>query len=139
MAKYPAKGTIIKVAASATPTNTLLGVKEIQLTGGERKMIDVSNQASANTEESIPHPLREVRGLEVTLFYDPADTQHERIRAAHEAGTLEYQTLVLPDVGAAQFAFSGYITKFTLPTIGLNGALECTYTFMAIGAETFTA
>jgi hypothetical protein len=137
--KYPANGIIINVAATATPTNALGGLKEIAFLGGEREMIDVTNHGSSGVKEMIPHPLRNLRSMEVTIFYDPADTQHERMRAAHAAGTLEYQTVVLTDAGDAQYAMSGYITDWTIPTLGQDGALEVTYTFQATSAETFTA
>ena len=137
--KYAAKGAKVLAAATATPTAEVPAIKEVSLTGGGREMIDVSNHQSSGTKESIPNPLRDIRQIEVTIFYDPADTTHERIRAAHASGTLEYQTLVLPDTGAAQWAFSGYITEFTVPTLGATGALESTYTFVAAASEAFTA
>lgn len=137
--KYPAKGVKILAGAAAAPTNEVPAIKTIAMKGGEREMIDVTNMQSSGTEESIPNPLRKVRSIDVTLIYDPADTMHERLRAAHAAGTLEYQTLVLPDAGNAQWAFSGYITEMTVPELNVNGALESTYTFVANTAETFTA
>jgi hypothetical protein len=137
--KYAAKGAVIKVAATATPTNVVDGVKEISIIGGEREMIDVTNHGSTVTKSTIPHPLRDLRGIELVIFYDPADTQHERMRAAFEAVTREYMTLVLPDTGAAQHAFTGYYTKFSTPSIGQDGGLEVACTFMADAAEVFTA
>lgn len=137
--KYSAKGAKIKAGATTTPTTEIPAIKEVGMTGGERTMIDVTNHQTTNTKEQIPEPLRDVRTLEATIFYDPADTEHERLRAAYEAGTLEYWTFVLPDTGAAQWAFSGYITGMTIPTLGTTGALESTLTFTAAGAPTFTA
>lgn len=136
--KYAAKGAKILAGAAAAPATEVPAIKEVALTGGGREMIDTTNHQSTVTKEQIPEPLRDVRSIEVTLFYDPADTMHERLRAAQAAGTLEYQTLVLPDAGASQWAFSGYITEFTVPTLGVTGALECTYTFMAASSEAFT-
>lgn len=138
MAKIAAKGTIVKVGAAPTPTTALPQIKEIGLVGGEREMIDVTTQDSTVTKETIPNPLRNLRAIELTLVYDPANSVHEAIRAAADAATLQYVTLVLPDAGAAQWAFSGYFTNFSMPTIGLDGALEVTCRFDAIAAETFT-
>lgn len=137
-AKTAAFGVQIKAGSSATPTNVVGGVKDVAFNGGDREMIPTTTHDSTVVKSYIPHPLRDVRSLTVTLAYDPADTNHERMRAAHAAGTLEYQTLILPDVGAAQWALSGYITKFTLPTLGTDGELECAYEFMCTAAETFT-
>lgn len=136
--KYAAKGVKIKAGAAPTPTSEIDGIKEAGLIGGGREMIDTTNHSSVAVKEQIPEPLRAARGLEVTLFFDPADTQHARLLAAYAAGTLEYQTYVLPDAGAAEFVMSGYITDFTVPTLGTTGALEAKYTFMAAGADTFT-
>ena len=136
--KYAAKGVKIKAGAAPAPTTEVPGIKEAGLIGGGREMIDTTNHGSIATKEQIPEPLRAVRGIEVTLFFDPADTEHARILAAYTAGTLEYQTFVLPDAGAAEFTMSGYITEFTVPTLGTTGALEAKYTFMAAGADTFT-
>ena len=137
--KYAAKGIKIKAGATATPTNEVDGIKEAGLIGGGREMIDTTNHGSVAVKEQIPEPLRAPRGIEVSVFFDPADTQHARILAAYAAGTLEYQTFVLSDTGAAEFVMSGYITEFTVPTLGTTGALEAKYTFTAAGAETFTA
>lgn len=137
-AKTAAFGVSIKAGAAATPTNVVGGLKDVAFNGGERAMIDSTTHDNTAVKSKIPHPLRELRSLDVTLAYDPADTNHERMRAAHAAKTLEYQTLALPDAGAAEWAMSGYITKFTLPTIGQDGMLECVYAFEAVAAETFT-
>lgn len=135
---YPAHGTLVKAGATATPTNNVDGVKEIGIIGGEREMLDTTVLATSAVKTRVPHPLRAARGLQIKLLYDPADTQHERMRAAFEAKTLEYMTLVLPDTGAAQWAYSGYYTVFTVPTLNSDGLLECDVTFEATGAETFT-
>lgn len=136
---FAAIGGIVKVGASATPTAVLDGIKELKPGGGERGTIDTTVVGSTVTEKFIPKPLRAVRTLDFTLLYDPADTQHERIRAAAEAATLEYITVIMPDAGAAQWAYSGYYMNWTPPTLNTDGALEVTFSFMATGAEVFTA
>lgn len=136
--KYAAQGVVLKAGAAASPTTIVDGLKEIQFTGGERQMIDVTNHNSSTAKEQIPAKLRAARGLEFTIFYDPADTQHERMRAACEAKTLEYLTVVLPDLGTAQWAFSGYYTNFSLPTLGTENAIEATVSFQATAVEVFT-
>lgn len=132
------KGAIIKHAATATPTVTLAGVRSVQMNGGERGMIE-STCHDSTTREYIVAPLADTFGLTITVAHDPADTGHEAIRAAQAAGTLYYLTLILPDTGAAQWALSGYFTGYTpaqaSPTDGL---LECTFTFKANAAATFT-
>jgi len=51
MPTYPAKGVIVKVAATATPTNVLNGLKEIGPVGGERETIDVTNHGCVFLQE----------------------------------------------------------------------------------------
>lgn len=136
--KIPSFGVILKAAATATPTVSIPGLKDVSFGGGERAMIDSTTQDNTATKTYVPHPLRDVRSLEFNIAYDPADTVHERMRAAHAAKTLEYITVILPDAGAAAWAMSGYYTKFGLPSIGLDGLLESAIAFQAVSAETFT-
>lgn len=137
-ARIPAFGVTLKAAATATPTVVIPGMKDLAFAGGDREMIEGTTHDNTVTKTYVPHPLRDVRSLSFTIVYDPADTVHERIRAAHAAGTLEYITAVLPDAGSAQWAMSGYYTKFTLPSMGTDGLLESQLEFMAVSAETFT-
>lgn len=139
MAKISAKGSVIKHGATATPTDTLAAVRSISFNQGDREQIDTTTHDSETTKEYVDSKLRETPSLEFTLVYDPANTGHEAIRAAHAAGTLYYLTLVLPDAGSAQWAMSGYITGFSLPSLATNAALEATVFFKALAAESFTA
>jgi len=133
------KGVIIKYATTATPTNVLGGVRSVQINGGERGMIEATCHDST-TREYIVAPLADTFGLTITVAHDPADTGHEAIRAAQAAGTLYYVTVVLPDAGAAQWALSGYFTGYTpAQTSPTDGLLECSFTFKANAAATFTA
>lgn len=133
------KGAIIKHGASSSPTTAIPGIRSIQVSGGERAMINATCHDSSSTLEYIAAPLRDTLTLTVTLAHDPADTEHEALRAAYAAKTLEYQTIVLPDAGTAQWALSGYITSFLSGQLNPEtGLLETVYTFKAIGAETFT-
>jgi len=102
-------------------------------------MINATCHDSVTTLEYIPAPLRDTASLTVRLAHDPADTDHEAIRAAYAAATKYYLTLVLPDAGAAQWAFSGYITSFIPQEMNPEtGLLETVFTYKADTAETFT-
>lgn len=138
MTKISAFNIVIKAAATATPTVVIAGLREIGFNGGDRAQIDSTTRDDTVVKSWLPHPLRDVRSLEIVCAYDPADTQHERMRAAHAAITREYQTLILPDTGAAQWALTGYIMKFSLPSLAADGVLEFSYQFIADAAETFT-
>jgi len=134
------KGTLVKHGASAAPSTNLAGVRSVQPGDGLRAMINATCHDSSTTLEYIPAPLRDTQSLAITIAYDPADTGHEAVRAAYAAATKYYFTLVLPDAGNAQWAFSGYITSFLVsgnvdPETGL---LEATINYKADAAETFT-
>lgn len=136
--KIANKGHIIKSGSSATPTVTLPGVVDVSPTGGERDMIPASTHDTSAVEENIPSPLRKARGLSIKIDYDPADTAHEAVRAAHAAVTPWYFTHILPDAGAAQFAMVGIITKFTVGPGTIEGLLSAEIEFLATAAEAFT-
>lgn len=139
MAKIVAKGAIVKFGLTATPTTTFPQLKIVALEGGEREMLDATTHDSASTFEYIAAALRDTRGLPMEFLYDPANATHEQMRAAQEAGTLVYCTLILPDAGAAQWAMSGYLTRFNVGNLEpKSGLLEASAAFKAIGAETFT-
>jgi predicted secreted protein len=139
MIKISAKGMILKIATTATPTTSLLGLRTIGFNQGAREQIDVTTHDSTVTKEHVDSGLRDTPEIGLTLIYDPADTIHELVRAAHAAGTLVYFTIVLPDTGAAAWACSGHVTQFEIPNRGVGDPLEANITLKAKVAETFTA
>lgn len=137
--KIAAKGAIGKYAATATPTNVIGGLLEIALTIGDRGLIPATTHDSATTKDYIPEPLRDTNEVTLKIMYDPADTTHELMRSHHAAGTKGYLTVVLPDAGAAQWAMSGYILKFGVPTLNPEtGRLEADIVYKADTVDTFT-
>lgn len=140
MAKYAAKGVIVKFGLTATPTTTFPQLKTTGLDGGERQMINTTTHDDTVTFSYISAALRDTRGLPMEFLYDPSNATHEILRAAADAGTLVYATLVLPDAGSAQFAMSGYLTSFTIAGMDSEtGLLMASSAFKATGADTFTA
>lgn len=139
MAKIAALGAIVKYGASASPTTELAQVKSVSFEQGSREQIDMTTHDNTVTKEYKDAKLRDTASVEITILYDPANSGHEAIRAAHAAGTLYYITLVLPDTGAAQFAMSGYFTDFSISPLVTNGAIEATIRYKANAADTFTA
>lgn len=139
MAKFKAKGVIVKAALTATPTTTVDQQAEVTFNMGERTLIDVTTHDSTTTKDYIDSGLRDTAELEINCEYDPANAVHEIIRAAQAAGTLVYMTLVLPDTGAATWVMSGYILAFNVPGLGTDNSLRMNFKFKAAGADTFTA
>jgi hypothetical protein len=137
--RIAAKGAIVKWALTATPTNVLPGVREVGITIGSRPMIDATAHDDSTTKSMVAAVLRDTNAVDVKLAYDPANAGHEAVRAAQAGGTLHYVTVVLPDVGAAEWAMSGYWTDFSVPALNPDtGLLEATAKFKAIAADTFT-
>lgn len=140
MAKYAAKGAVVKTGASATPTASLVNVKSVSITVGDREMINVTTHDSATTKDYIAAPLRDTNSLQIELLYDPTATTHEELRAAHAAGTKWYFTVVLPDAGSAQWALSGYLTSFSIGSLDPEtGAVTASIAYKADTVDTFTA
>lgn len=138
MAKISAKGAIIKHGTSASPTDEVANIKTVSLDQGNREQIDTTTHDNTVSKEYMDSKLRDTAMVEAVILYDPANTGHEAIRAAHAAGTLYYFTVVLPDAGAAQWALSGYIVDFVISPLVTNGAIEATIRFKANAAGTFT-
>lgn len=139
MAKIAAKGAVVKSGSAATPTTSLTQVKSVSLTIGAREMLGATTHDSATTKDYLASPLRDTNGVEIELIYDPSDATHEAVRAAHAAGTLWYFTLVLPDAGTAQWAMSGYITDFSVPSLDPEtGVVTSTLSYKANAVDTFT-
>lgn len=139
MAKFAAKGVVVKSGSSATPTQALPGVKSVSIDTGERPMIGVTTHDSATTKDYVASPLRDTISAEIELVWDPTNTYHDELVDAHLAGTKWYLTFVLPDSGSAQFAASGYITNISVPTLDPEtGALMATVSYKADAAETYT-
>jgi hypothetical protein len=139
MAKYATKGVIVKTGNAATPTTSLANVISAVFTPGKRDMIKVTTHDSTSTDEYIPRPLRDTGEGKIVIAWDPANSTHEDVRAAHAAGTKWYFTKVLPDSGAAQWAVSCYITDFQPGDFDAeNGRMEATILFKADTVETYT-
>lgn len=139
MAKFAAKGVVVKSGSSATPTQVLPGVDTVTIDTGSREMIDVTSHDSSNAKEYIKAPLKDTLSADIDIFFDPGNTYHDELVDAHAAGTKWYLTFVLPDTGAAEWAAGGYITNMTVPALDpQTGALKSTISFKADGAATYT-
>ena len=139
MAKYPAKGVIVKYAATATPTTEVVNKAEVGIEDGERELIDSTTHENTTTKSYVDSGLRDTLGIPLRLLLDPADTIHELMRSHWAAGTLGYLTIVLPDTGAATWSGSGYITSYQVEGMTPKGELAVRIRFKYASAETFTA
>jgi len=138
MAKYKAKGVIVKAGLSASPTAVASQMAEVSFNLGDRSLIDVTTHDTTNVKDYIDSGLRETPELDLTHVYDPDDAVHEIIRAAHAAGTLLYVTLILPNAGAAQWVLSGIVTSFNIPSAAPGGSLQMSWKFKATSVDSYT-
>lgn len=139
MAKTKAKGVIVKMATTSTPTTTLDQMAEVTFNSGSRSLIDTTTHDSATTMDYVDSGLRDTVELDISGEYDPANAVHEIARAAHDAGTLVYVTLILPDAGAATYVTSGYVTEWSVPAMTPRGSLKYSLKYKCAGVDTFTA
>lgn len=137
LVKISGKGIKLKHGSTATPTTDLGGLDSVGFNPGDVELIETTTHESTQ-REYVDSGLRDTPEITAVILYDPTDTGHEAIRAAHAARTLYFVTLVLPDAGTAQWACSGYFTKFEIPSTGPREALKVNFTFKVKTAETFT-
>lgn len=138
MAKYKAKGVVIKYGDSASPTTTIPQLAEVDINLGERELIEVTTHDSATSKEYIDTGLVDTPEINVRVVLDPADVAHEWLRAKHLSGGIGYLTFVLPDAGSAQWACSGFVRSASIQP-GLKGSLDATFVFKCNVYPTFTA
>lgn len=138
MAKYAAKGAILKQDDGTSTFVAIANVGDVSFQHPQRERIDVTtHDSSGGFREYVDGVLGEGT-LSFPLVYDPANATHERLRASQVSGGNKNFQLILPDAGAAQFAFAALVTKFDI-NAGVNGRLEAQVELKTSGAITFTA
>lgn len=140
MAKFKTKGATLKFGASNPPTDAVGQLGDSTLDLGEREaLVDITtHDNTSGTTDQLDVGFVAPPTLSGELLYDPADTEHEAMRAAHAAGTAEYALVTLPDAGAATILFPCIVASLGLP-VPVKGKLSMTFTLKGTGAYTFTA
>jgi hypothetical protein len=140
MAKFKTKGLVAKIGAVNPPTTTVIQMGDSTLDLGERDALinATTHDTSTGTHEFLDPGFKAPASYSGELLYDPADSVHEVIRAAHAAGTTMFLLLTLPDAGNAEFLFSGRVRNLSLP-LPVMGKLSMNVDFEGIAATTFTA
>lgn len=137
--KTPTKGISVKHGVAATPTDVLANLKTVRVKPGILELIKSTDHGASGTDTYVPRPLRDSADAEIVVFWDPDDTGHETVRAAHAARTKYYFTPVFPNTGASQYALAGYITDFAPGDFDTEtGLMEVTISFKCDSAETYT-
>ena len=140
MAKFKSKGLSALIGASNPPTTAILQLGDGNIDLGEREgLIDVTtHDNSTGVTEQLDNGFKTPMSFSGEILYDPADSVHEVIRAALDAGTALYIKLVLPDTGAATFIAACRVKSFGV-AVPVKGKLSAQLSVEGMGATTFTA
>lgn len=140
MAKFKVKGCSLKYGASANPSTVVGQLGDCTLDLGEREgLVDVTtHDNSSGTTDQLDVGYVSPPSLSGELIWDPADTQHAAIRAAHTAGTAGFALVTLSDTGAATIEFPCRVKSMSAP-LPVKGKLACSFVLEGTGAYTFTA
>jgi len=139
MAKFKSKGAIFRYGTANPPLTVIGQAGDSTIDLGERAgAIDITTHDSAGTMEKMDGGLKEPFKFSGEILWDPADTTHEILRAAHDAGTTAFLMVILPDAGAAQWIVAARVTSLSLP-LPVLGKISAQVTIEGMGASTFTA
>lgn len=140
MAKFKTKGWSIKIGVSAVPTTPITQLGDGTLDLGERDALinSTTHDTTSGIHEQLDPGFKGCASLAGEYLYDPADTVHEVVRAAHAAGTTLYVICTLPDTGTATFSFTVRVKSLSIP-FPVMGKLAINYSFEGLSAETFAA
>ena len=139
MAKVKAKGVILKYGDTADPSTTLPQKTEVSLDLGAWDRTDVTDHDTSDSTKEYDTVLKEPPTLDVTGFFDPADTAHAWFVSSHASGAAKYFELVLPDAGDAEFVFQAHVTSLSIGGMTPSGHITFSATLAGTTAATFSA
>lgn len=139
MAKYKAKGVVVKYGDSASPSTTIPQLAEVSFDSGQWDRVETTTHDTSGNTKTYTPTMKEPASVDIRVMLDPADTAHAWLIAASSSGVDKYVTLVLPDAGNAEFALTGNVTGLALGSLTPSGLLEASFTFSANQVHTFTA
>lgn len=138
MAKFKTKGLIFKFGASNPPSTSVAQCGDGTINFGEREaLLDVTtHDNSTGVSEMLDNGFKTPMSFDCELMFDPADSQHEAIRAAQESGATNYVQLVLPDTGAATLTAAIRVKSFSVP-MPVKGKLVANISVEGLAATTY--
>ncbi len=139
MAKFKSKGLIAKIGASNPPTTAIIQLGDGNLDLGARESaLDVTtHDNTTGTVDLMDNGFKTPMSFSGAIIWDPADTVHEVIRAAEEAGTLLYFLIIVPDTGTAQTLCQVRVKSMTVP-IPVKGKLSANIAIEGMSSQTIT-
>jgi hypothetical protein len=134
-AAWNTQGTQLKI--SITSTQTLIpGVDTFDISGGQKKTVEVT--ALDDTASKFVAGLADFGTLNCTMFWDPANTVHQRILTQYNTpNSSDSFEVVCADAGAATIDFSAVINGFEFP-FGKDAGAQVKWTAKLSGPITVT-
>ncbi|GMV06718.1 MAG: hypothetical protein AMXMBFR53_29930 [Gemmatimonadota bacterium] len=141
MTRHNAHGTLLKMSDMAgTPTFTtiaqIIRVAGPNMTRGTTEAVD---HDSTTAKDFLPDALYDGGEVTFVIHYDPPAATHNAaagLKKALKDGDIRDFQLIYPDPGAAQDAFSAYVTAFGGEAESNNGKLMANVTLKVSGAIT---
>lgn len=136
--KIKAKGVILKYGDSAAPTTTIPQLAEVSYDNGQWDRVDTTSHDTGASTKTYVTTLKEPSSVDVRVFLDPADTAHNWLIIASDSGAEKYFTLILPDLGTAQWALIGNVTNLKTNALTPGNLIEASFTVNSTQAHTYT-
>ncbi len=114
------QGTLLKLSISSvfTTVGQRVRVKPAELTRAKIETTDLDS-----TWETSIAGIPRAGEIELEINYDAAAATHAALWSSFGLGTVESWKLILADTGAAEYAFTGYITSF-MPSEAVTDGLQ---------------
>lgn len=131
-------GTLLQIGNGATPTEIFTTIAEVNnITNTKtREVYDVTSfESVGGYREKIPG-LRDPGEYNFNMFFTAVN--YGQLNDEFESNTLRNFRLVMPDDGASQFDFSGYITSIG-KAIPLTNMINCDVVIAVSGQEIVTS
>jgi hypothetical protein len=140
MAKFKTKGLVFKFESANPPTVVIAQLGDGTLNLGEREALldTTSHDNSTGETEHLDNGFKAPWSFDAEIFFDPANTGHEALRAAHASpNTSDRGMIVLPDTGAAQITGPVRIKSMTIP-VPVKGVLKANISVEGLSAGTYS-
>ena len=131
--KSQGAGLFMSDLASPEVYTEITGIVSVQGPDGSASEIDTT--ALSDTAKTYSMGLPDEGTLTIEAIHDPSNTQHEALRAARAAQTLQNFSLRLSDSPQTQYNFSAFVPSFSL-SAGVDDVVKASYTLRISGAVT---
>lgn len=132
-------GAQLKIGNGASPEvfSAIEGIRNLQGPTMDREMIDATHHASAGGYRQKLVSFKDGGTVTFDLLFDSTDTEHALLFTEYAAGSLVNFQQVMPDTGAQQFAYAGYVKTIT-PSAPIDDVLTYAVTIEVSGNVTIS-